>query len=36
MSSYYQDPDPQETQDWLEALDGVVEYEGSEKAARCL
>jgi pyruvate dehydrogenase E1 component len=31
MSSYYTDPDPQETQDWLESLDGVIEQEGSEK-----
>jgi pyruvate dehydrogenase E1 component len=26
------DPDPQETQEWLDALDGVLEYEGSERA----
>lgn len=32
MSSYYKDPDPQETRDWLESLDGVIEYEGGEKA----
>jgi pyruvate dehydrogenase E1 component len=32
MSSYYNDPDPEETQDWLESLDGVIENEGNEKA----
>ncbi|PIE57801.1 MAG: pyruvate dehydrogenase (acetyl-transferring), homodimeric type [Desulfobulbus propionicus] len=32
MSSYYNDPDPQETQDWLESLEGIIEYEGAEKA----
>jgi pyruvate dehydrogenase E1 component len=32
MSSYYKDPDPQETEDWLDSLDGVIEHEGSEKA----
>ncbi len=32
MSSYYKDPDPQETNDWLESLDGVIEREGGEKA----
>lgn len=32
MSSYYKDPDPQETQDWLESLEGVIENEGGEKA----
>src|SRR6186997_3418626 len=26
------DPDPQETQEWLDALDGVLEYEGSQRA----
>lgn len=32
MSSYYKDPDPQETKDWLESLEGIIEYEGAEKA----
>ncbi|MCB2216667.1 pyruvate dehydrogenase (acetyl-transferring), homodimeric type [Desulfofustis glycolicus] len=32
MSSYYNDPDPQETNDWLASLDGVIEHEGKEKA----
>ncbi|MEE4240309.1 MAG: pyruvate dehydrogenase (acetyl-transferring), homodimeric type [Desulfopila sp.] len=32
MSSYYKDPDPQETEDWLESLDGVIKHEGGEKA----
>lgn len=32
MSSYYNDPDPQETRDWLESLDGVIKNEGDEKA----
>jgi len=36
MSSYYKDPDPQETQDWLESLEGVIEYEGEEKADHLL
>src|SRR6476620_10043884 len=26
------DPDPQETQEWLDALDGVLEYEGTQRA----
>src|ERR1041384_6966831 len=26
------DPDSQETQEWLDALDGVLEYEGSQRA----
>jgi pyruvate dehydrogenase E1 component len=26
------DPDPQETQEWLDALEGVLEYEGSQRA----
>lgn len=26
------DPDPEETQEWLEALDGVIEHEGPERA----
>ena len=32
MSSYYKDPDPQETLDWIEALEGVIEHEGAAKA----
>jgi pyruvate dehydrogenase E1 component len=32
MTSYYQDPDPQETEDWLDSLAGVVASEGAEKA----
>jgi pyruvate dehydrogenase E1 component len=32
MSSYYKDPDPQETQDWLESLEGIIEHEGNAKA----
>ncbi len=31
MSSYYKDPDPQETQDWLDSLEGVIQHEGGEK-----
>ena len=26
------DTDPQETQEWLDALDGVLEYEGAQRA----
>ena len=36
MSSYYKDPDPQETLDWIEALEGVIEHEGSAKADHLL
>lgn len=32
MSSYYNDPDPQETREWLDALEGVIKNEGDEKA----
>jgi len=32
MSTYYNDPDPQETSDWLDSLEGVIENEGAEKA----
>lgn len=32
MSSYYKDPDPAETTDWLQSLEGVIEAEGKEKA----
>lgn len=31
MEKYYHDPDPLETNEWLESLDGVIRYEGSEK-----
>ncbi len=32
MCAYYKDPDPQETSEWLDALDGVIKHEGNEKA----
>jgi len=32
MNSFFQDPDPQETKDWLDSLQGVIEHEGAEKA----
>ncbi len=32
MTDKFIDQDPQETQEWLEALEAVVEFEGSEKA----
>jgi pyruvate dehydrogenase E1 component len=32
MSEYFKDPDPQETKDWLASLDGVIAYEGKDKA----
>jgi pyruvate dehydrogenase E1 component len=32
MSSYYKDPDPQETRDWLDSLDGIIAREGKQKA----
>ena len=31
MSFYFRDQDPQETQDWLDSLEGVVVHEGGEK-----
>ena len=31
VSSYYKDPDPLETQDWIASLEGVIEFEGAEK-----
>ena len=31
--SFFDDPDPQETQEWLDALASVVEQEGAERAA---
>ena len=32
MSSYFKDQDPQETQDWIDSLKGVIQQEGGEKA----
>ncbi len=32
MTTNYQDLDPQESQEWLDALAAVIEFEGSEKA----
>ncbi|HHS99888.1 MAG TPA: pyruvate dehydrogenase (acetyl-transferring), homodimeric type, partial [Thiomicrospira sp.] len=32
MSENFVDQDPQETQEWLDALEAVVSFEGSEKA----
>ncbi len=32
MNEYFHDKDPQETVDWLESLDGVIEHEGADKA----
>jgi pyruvate dehydrogenase E1 component len=32
MNSYYKDPDPRETRDWLDSLEGVIRYEGAAKA----
>src|SRR5665647_1315351 len=32
MSAYYNDPDPVETNDWLQSLEGVIQAEGEEKA----
>ena len=32
MNSYYPDPDPAETADWLQSLDGVIAREGHDKA----
>ena len=32
MSVYYNDPDPAETNDWLQSLEGVIAAEGEEKA----
>jgi pyruvate dehydrogenase E1 component len=32
MTTSYQDLDPQESQEWLDALAAVIEFEGSEKA----
>jgi pyruvate dehydrogenase E1 component len=32
MSSYFKDPDPAETRDWLESLEALIAAEGKEKA----
>lgn len=32
MNAYYKDPDPRETLDWLDSLEGVIRHEGPEKA----
>ncbi len=32
MAEQIHDQDPQETREWLEALDGVLENEGAERA----
>ncbi len=32
MTSYYKDPDPEETKDWLESLEALIQVEGEEKA----
>ena len=32
MSSYFKDQDPEETQDWIDSLKGVIQQEGGEKA----
>lgn len=32
MSSYFKDPDPAETRDWLESLEALIATEGKEKA----
>lgn len=32
MSSYYNDPDSEETRDWLASLEGVIKTQGKEKA----
>lgn len=32
MKSYYQDPDPSETRDWLESLKSIIDVEGDQKA----
>lgn len=28
---FFHDPDPAETKDWLESLEGVIEHEGNQK-----
>ncbi|VAW45916.1 Pyruvate dehydrogenase E1 component, partial [hydrothermal vent metagenome] len=32
MSEQFIDQDPQETQEWIDALEAVVSFEGSDKA----
>ena len=32
MSSYFKDQDPEETRDWIDSLEGVIQQEGGEKA----
>ena len=32
MPDIYSDPDPEETRDWLDSIDGVIRSEGEEKA----
>ncbi len=32
MNSYFQDPDPAETKDWIESLRSVIDNEGEQKA----
>ncbi|MDF1568189.1 MAG: pyruvate dehydrogenase (acetyl-transferring), homodimeric type [Spirochaetaceae bacterium] len=36
MADTFVDQDPQETQDWLESLEGVIEHEGGDKATYLL
>ncbi len=36
MQELYQDPDPRETEDWLESLEGVFDTEGSTKVTYLL
>ncbi len=36
MTDQINDPDPQETREWLDALDGVIENEGSKRAHQLL
>src|SRR5690606_5004833 len=33
LPSHAQDPDPEETREWLESFDGLVEHRGPERAA---
>ena len=35
MSAYFNDPDPAETNNWRQSLDGVIAHEGAEKAVTC-
>ena len=35
-STFYHDPDPQETRDWLDSLEGVIKHEGPQKANHLL